>query len=310
MEFIFRLKKRCPSPKSTRYQTLSEGIPPQHAVHDHPTTNGILLPHSKTHPKARHRIVLATSVKKVETPVSTEIPKPSNAATTRVAMIQLLFTVLAAEAGVAVALFFKTPLRKLAMLAVDRLKRGRGPVMVRTVAATVLVVLASSVHSMAKIRGRAAADLDAAGGLTPTDQVLLARHLLEASLMGYSLFLALVIDRLHNYIREIRGLKKNLEAVSKQNKTLEEAKHGRSNESKPYQEDIASLNEEIKKLKLQLKEKAEEAKNAEAKALAAQKQSEGQSLRYDRLLEDNKHLRDQLQSADSTLSRSDGKKNT
>ena len=101
-------------------------------------------------------------------------------------MIQLLFTVLAAEAAVAATLLFKTPLRKLAVLALDRLKRGRGPVMVRTVAATVLVVLASSLHSMAQIRGHAEGELDGAGvvGLTPTDQVLLARHLLEASLMG------------------------------------------------------------------------------------------------------------------------------
>jgi B-cell receptor-associated protein 31 len=100
-------------------------------------------------------------------------------------MIELLFTVLAAEAGLATTLLFKTPLRKLAMLALDRLKRGRGPVMVRTVAATVLVVLASSLHSMAKIHGHAGAgELDAPAALTPTDQVLLARHMLEASLMG------------------------------------------------------------------------------------------------------------------------------
>ncbi|KAL5199392.1 hypothetical protein ABZP36_020595 [Zizania latifolia] len=194
-------------------------------------------------------------------------------------MIQLLFTVLAAEAALVVALLFKTPLRRLAVLALDGLKRGRGPVMVRTVAATVLVVLASSVHSMTKIRGRAAGELDSAGVLTPTDQVLLARHLLETSLMGYSLFLALVIDRLHHYIREIRGLKKNLDEVSKQNKALEEAKLlGRSDESNPYKKDIASLNEEIQKLKLKLKEKADKVKDAEAKALAAQKQSEGLQL--------------------------------
>ena len=100
-------------------------------------------------------------------------------------MIELLFTVLAAEAALATALLFKTPLRKLAMLALDRLKRGRGPVMVRTVAATVLVVLASSLHSMAKIHGHAAGgELDAPAALSPTDQVLAARHLLEASLMG------------------------------------------------------------------------------------------------------------------------------
>lgn len=225
-------------------------------------------------------------------------------------MIQLLFTVLAAEAGLATVLLFKTPLRKLAMLALDRLKRGRGPVMVRTVAATVLVVLASSLHSMAKIHGHAGAgELDAPGALTPTDQVLLARHMLEASLMGYSLFLALVIDRLHNYIREMRGLKKNLEAVSKQNKSLQEAKFGSSDddESKPYQKDIASLNEEIKKLKLKLKEKKGEVKDAEAKALAAKTHSEGLTLKYDRLLEDNKHLLDQVQSGDIAVS---GKKNT
>jgi B-cell receptor-associated protein 31 len=101
-------------------------------------------------------------------------------------MIQLFFTVLAAEAAVASTLLFKTPLRKLAVLALDRLKRGRGPIMARTVAATVLVLLASSLHTMAQIRGRAEGELDGAGvvGLTPTDQVLLSRHLLEASLMG------------------------------------------------------------------------------------------------------------------------------
>ncbi|CAM0910560.1 unnamed protein product [Alopecurus aequalis] len=231
-------------------------------------------------------------------------------------MIHLLFTVLAAEAALATALIFRTPVRKLAMLALDRLKRGRGPVMVRTVAVTVLVVLASSLHSMTKIHGHAGAgELDAPGALSPTDQVLLARHLLEASLMGYILYLALVIDRLHNYIREIRGLKKNLEAVSKQNKTLQEGKFGSSDdddddESKPHKKDIASLNEEIKKLKLQLKEKKKDVKDAEAKALAAKTQSEGLMLKYDRLLEDNKHLLDQVQSGDIAVSRSEGKKNT
>lgn len=57
-------------------------------------------------------------------------------------------------------------------------------------------------------------------------------------LSGYSLFLALVIDRLHNYVKEIRRLKKNLEAVSKQNKTmLEEANRGMSKESEDDQKD-------------------------------------------------------------------------
>jgi B-cell receptor-associated protein 31 len=110
----------------------------------------------------------------------------------------------------------------------------------------------------------------------------------------------------------MRGLKKNLEAVSKQNKSLQEAKFGSSDddESKSYEKDMASLNEEIKKLKLKLKEKKGEVKEAEAKALAAKTQSEGLTLKYERLLEDNKHLLGQVQSGDIGVSRSEGKKNT
>jgi B-cell receptor-associated protein 31 len=97
-------------------------------------------------------------------------------------MIQLLFALLAAEAGLVVVLLFRTPLRRLALLAIDRSKRGRGPIMVRTVAATMLVVLGSSGYSIAKIRRREGEFAQ----LTPTDQVLASRHLLEASLMGTS----------------------------------------------------------------------------------------------------------------------------
>lgn len=52
--------------------------------------------------------------------------------------------------------------------------------MVKTIAATVFIVLSSSVYSMVKIQKRS---FDA-GMVTPTDQVLMGRLLLEASLMG------------------------------------------------------------------------------------------------------------------------------
>uniref|UniRef100_A0A7N2R1F0 Endoplasmic reticulum transmembrane protein n=1 Tax=Quercus lobata TaxID=97700 RepID=A0A7N2R1F0_QUELO len=51
-------------------------------------------------------------------------------------------------------LLFKTPLRKLVIITLDRLKRGRGPIMVKTIAATVLVVLTSTVYSIIKIQNR------------------------------------------------------------------------------------------------------------------------------------------------------------
>jgi len=98
--------------------------------------------------------------------------------------------------------------------------------------------------------------------------------------------------------------KKDLEAVRKHNKMLEETKHGNSEDAKKYQEEIAILNKEMKKLKLQVQEKIEEVHVAEDKALTIQKQSEGLLIEYDRLLEDNQHLRDQLMSIDLKLSSS------
>uniref|UniRef100_A0A0D9WEI3 Endoplasmic reticulum transmembrane protein n=1 Tax=Leersia perrieri TaxID=77586 RepID=A0A0D9WEI3_9ORYZ len=221
-------------------------------------------------------------------------------------MIQLLFTLLAAEAALVLVLLFRTPARRLALLAIDRAKRGRGPVMVRTVAATMFVVLGSSGYSIAKIRRRVG-DL---GQLTPTDQVLASRHLLEASLMGYSLFIGLIIDRLHHYIRELRTMKKNMEAVTKQSRALEEAKHGSTEEIQQYQKEISGLNKKVQELKHLSETKTEELKTAEANALALQKQSEGLLTEYERLIAENEEFRNQLQSMDRRLSHSDNKKNT
>ncbi|KAL6619971.1 hypothetical protein ACP70R_035110 [Stipagrostis hirtigluma subsp. patula] len=227
-------------------------------------------------------------------------------------MIQLLFALLAAEAALVLSLLYRTPARRLALLAVDRAKRGRGPVMAKTVAATMLLVLASGGYSVAKIRRRAGE----LGQLTPTDQVLASRHLLEASLMGngnegrYSLFLGLIIDRLHHYIRELRTMKKNMEAVTKQSRTLEEAKLGGAEEIQGYQKEIASLNEQVKGLKSQSQAKQEELKTAEANSMALQKQSEGLLIEYERLIAENEELRNQLQSIDRRTSHSDNKKNS
>ncbi|KAK3140405.1 hypothetical protein QOZ80_5AG0400450 [Eleusine coracana subsp. coracana] len=221
-------------------------------------------------------------------------------------MIQLLFSLLAAEAALALSLLFRTPARRLALLAVDRAKRGRGPVMAKTVAGTMFIVLASSGYSIGKIRSRSGE----LGQLTPTDQVLASRHLLEASLMGYCLFLGLIIDRLHHYIREIRTMKKNMEAITKQSRTLEEAKHGGAEELQGYQKEIAGLKEQVEVLKRQSQAKAEELKTAEANSVALEKQSEGLLTEYDRLITENEELRKQLQSMDRHTSHSDGKKNS
>nr|POE90935.1 hypothetical protein CFP56_05307 [Quercus suber]POE90936.1 hypothetical protein CFP56_05308 [Quercus suber] len=202
-------------------------------------------------------------------------------------------------------LLFRTPLRKLVIITLDRLKRGRGPIMVKTIAATVVVVLSSSVYSMIKIQNRTIE-----GGIAnPTDQVLMSKHMLEASLMGFMLFLSLMIDRLHYYIRELRLLRKAMEAAKKQNRNFEDGKNGSAEELKAMGEEIATLRAKIKKLESECETKAKEAKTAEAEAEALRKQSEGFLLEYDRLLEDNQNLRNQLESIDQSLTQPDNRKN-
>lgn len=202
-------------------------------------------------------------------------------------------------------LLFKTPLRKLVIMGLDRLKRGRGPLMVKTVAGTVMVVLSSSVYSMVKIQNR---EIEEGAVVNPTDQVLMAKHLLEATLMGSVLFLALMIDRLHHYIRELRIRRKSMEAVKKQTRAFEDGKLA-NEEMKGIEEERARLRAEHSRLESELKSKTKDADAAEANVSALRKQSEGFLLEYDRLLEENQNLRNQLQSLDRTLSHSGSKKN-
>ncbi|KAF9611226.1 hypothetical protein IFM89_027776 [Coptis chinensis] len=124
-------------------------------------------------------------------------------------MIHLLFTLIFSEMTLIMILSFKTPFRKLAIFSLDRVKRGRGPTIVKTVAGTIFVVLMSTVYNMMEIQNH----FDESGLISPTDQLIMERHLLEASLMGFSLFLALMIDRLHHYIRELRLLRKSTKAA-------------------------------------------------------------------------------------------------
>ncbi|XP_057471254.1 uncharacterized protein LOC130760078 [Actinidia eriantha] len=219
-------------------------------------------------------------------------------------MIPVLFTLIFAEMALIVIFVFKTPLRKLVIMGLDRLKRGHGPIVVKTVAGTVFVVMISSVHSIMKIQKRWIDE----GDLNPTDQVLLSKQLLEASLMGFSLFLALMIDRLHHYIRELRIRRKSMEAVKKQNQVFEDGKSGSAKEIKALEEEKIALKAKVNQLESEFESKTKEANIAEANALALRKQSEGFLLEYDRLIEENQNLRNQLQSLDRRLSRSDSKK--
>lgn len=101
-----------------------------------------------------------------------------------------------------------------------------------------------------------------------------------------------------------------MEATKKQNRSFEDGKTSSSAEIKAMEEEMAVLGAKLKQLESEIETKTKEAKAAETNAVALRKQSEGFLLEYDRLLEENQNLRNQLQSLDRRLSHSGSKKNT
>jgi len=119
---------------------------------------------------------------------------------------------------------------------------------------------------------------------------------------GFVLFLSLMIDRLHHYIRELRLLRKAMEAAKKQSRSFEDGKSVSVAEHKALVEETSTLKAQIEKLESECEVKASKAKALEAEVEALRKQSEGFLMEYDRLLADNQNLRSQLQAIDHTSS--------
>ncbi|KAF8103955.1 hypothetical protein N665_0182s0061 [Sinapis alba] len=133
-----------------------------------------------------------------------------------VEMFQLLFTVVAIEAALILTLGFGTPVRRVVVKLLDLLKQGRGPLVTKTVAATMIVLFGSVLFSTIQINKRVS---ESGGVANPTDQVMFANRLLESFLMGTVLFSALVIDRMHYFTRELQITRRNLEVAVKKTKT-------------------------------------------------------------------------------------------
>ncbi|KAL0927943.1 hypothetical protein M5K25_002170 [Dendrobium thyrsiflorum] len=212
-------------------------------------------------------------------------------------MIQVLFLVLFAEGAVAFLLMLKIgPLRELVMKTLDQLKTGKGPATMKTLACTLAVIFLSSIVNILNIQKRGLK----LGTVTPMDQVLWRTHVLEASLTGYILFLAFVIDRLHHYLCKLTNLKKTVissrdevEELQKEQLRFKEKEIKSSDEIRKLKDEISVLNEKLQKLKSDSDEQEKRAISAEAHVSALQKQCEELLLEYDRLLEDNQILQAQ-----------------
>ncbi|KAL1372709.1 uncharacterized protein LOC107466540 isoform X3 [Arachis duranensis] len=204
-------------------------------------------------------------------------------------MIEVLFLLIFWEAVVIVILLFKTPFRKLLILTLDRLKRARGPLVLNTAAASLVALLLSGVYGIINIQKRQIHD-DGHVHLNPTDQLLMANHLLQTTLI-------VIIDRLHHCMRELRIRRKNLVVMKRLEAT------------KALEEERDKLKVEIIQLESDLNSKAKDVDVAEANVTALRKQFQGFLLEYQRVLEENHNLRKKLQVLDRRLSHSVSKKN-
>lgn len=203
-------------------------------------------------------------------------------------MIQLFYTAIFSEMAVILLLLFKTPLRKLIIMGLDRLKRGTGPIVLKTVAGVIFTMMSITAYSVWNIKSRPIETIN------PTEQIILARSILEASLMGFSLFLSFMVDKLHHYIRELRLLRKTMVAAEKQNRATDDGKS--SEELKVLGDEISKMKAKMKQLEAECEAKEHDIKSSEANSVALKNQSEGFMNEYNDLLEQNRHLRDQLQS--------------
>lgn len=212
-------------------------------------------------------------------------------------MIQLLFLVLFVEGAVAFLLLVKIgPLRELVIKSLDQVKMGKRPATVKTIAGTMSVILFFSLMNIVKIQNKGAK----LGTMSPMDQVLWRTHLLEASLMGCTLFLGFLIDRMHHYLSKLIGLRRSMgsskeevERLQKEKMLLKEKEDKASMEIKLLLEQISTLSENLKKLKLESENKDKQIETAEAHVVSLQKQCADLLLEYDRLLEDNQNLQAQ-----------------
>lgn len=209
-------------------------------------------------------------------------------------MIQLLFLVLFVEGAVAFLLLVKIgPLRELVIKSLDQVRMGKRPATVKTIAGTMSVILFFSLMNIVKIQNKGAK----LGTMSPMDQVLWRTHLLEASLMGFTLFLGFLIDRMHHYLSKLIGLrrsvgssKEEVESLQKEKMQLKEKEDKASMEIKLLLEQTSTLSENLKKLKLESENKDKQIETADAHVVSLQKQCADLLLEYDRLLEDNQNL--------------------
>ncbi|XP_040932133.1 uncharacterized protein [Gossypium hirsutum] len=119
----------------------------------------------------------------------------------------LLSMLVLAETALVLGLVFSSPLRELVMMILDIITVGKANLILKTVAATLLLVFTSMLYDVIEIK-----KCWSEGAVpNPADEILMAKQVLKAS-MWFALFLALATYGLHYCIKGLEG-SRTLEAA-------------------------------------------------------------------------------------------------
>ncbi|MBA0550202.1 hypothetical protein Golob_021169 [Gossypium lobatum] len=112
----------------------------------------------------------------------------------------LLSMLVLAETALVLGLIFSSPLRELVMRILDIITVGKANLILKTVAATLLLVFTSMLYDVIEIK-----KCWSEGAVpNPADEILMAKQVLKAS-MWFALFLALATYGLHYCIKGLEG---------------------------------------------------------------------------------------------------------
>jgi B-cell receptor-associated protein 31 len=214
------------------------------------------------------------------------------------------------------------PMVAIGRAALGLLKSKTGSTLAKAVSAAFVVLFASNISNVFRVQKRIAKM-----GASQADQSIIRSQLLEITLIGYCLLLGLMMTSLDSFLKQVDALTRNIDVLKKQAKGAQEEylrlQSEQQNSKKSKDEELAAameikslkdvvsdLRNKLERLQLDANSKEKEVKVLKVSMRALEKQTEGFRLEYNRLMDDNESLRNQLAVFDRKHSTLELKKNS
>ncbi|CAK9872541.1 unnamed protein product [Sphagnum jensenii] len=214
------------------------------------------------------------------------------------------------------------PMVAIGRAALGILKGKTGSTLAKAVSAAFVVLFASNISNVFRVQKRIAKI-----GASQADQSIIRSQLLEITLIGYCLLLGLMTTSLDSFLKQVDALTRNINVLKKQAKGAQEEylrlQSEQQNSKKSKDEELAAameikslkdvvsdLRNKLERLQLDANSKEKEVKVLKVSMRALEKQTEGFRLEYNRLMDDNESLRNQLAVFDRKHSTLESKKNS